>query len=147
MNVGHPSNFARVMDLYGGWMDETGRIKQQPDTAKLDSDLWPVSIGDDETRATIKQAWQDHELLLEPHGAVGWAGLNHYIEKTGEDGLMVSVETAHPAKFPEEIESLLGFDPEVPPSLSAVESKPESFLELKNDYAAFRNLLNERYAG
>jgi len=145
MNVGHPSNFARVVDLYGGRMDETGIIREEPNMDRMLEDLWSVSISDTETRRTIQKAWQDHRLLLEPHGAVGWAGLTRYIEATGETGLMISIETAHPAKFPDEIQTLLGFEPDVPDSLKAVESKQEFSLSLANDYQQFRALLNERY--
>ncbi len=145
MNVGHPSNFARVVDLYGGWMDETGLIRKEPDLAAMRQDLWPVSITDDETRQTIQTAWKEHKLLLEPHGAVAWAALDRYIRETGEDGLMISVETAHPAKFPEEIESLLGFAPDIPPSLLGLENKQEWMISMRNDYNAFKYLIVERY--
>ena len=147
MNVGHPSNFVRVIDLYGGWMDEVGVIHKPPDIEWMRRELWSVSIHDDETRETIRNAWESHRLLLEPHGAVGWAGLNRFVkeEKLTDDLLMVSVETAHPAKFPEEIEGLLGFSPDVPESLSAIENKKEHYLNLPNDYSAFRDLLQEKY--
>ena len=146
MNVGHPSNFARVMALYGGQMDETGRIHKTPDLERLHRDLWSVSIGDKETRETIRKAWQENRLLLEPHGAVAWAGLNRYWKETGEEEILtVSVETAHPAKFPDEIRSLLGFEPEAPESISKTESKEESFIRMENDYAAFHALLKETY--
>jgi threonine synthase len=145
MNVGHPSNFARVVDIYGGWMDETGLIHKEPDMQKMRDDLWPVSITDAETRDTIRKAWKEDHLLLEPHGAVGWAGLSRYIEESGETGLIVSVETAHPAKFPEEIKNLLGFEPDTPESLRAVESKREQLITLDNDYDRFRKLIIDRY--
>ncbi|MBN1780383.1 threonine synthase [bacterium] len=145
MNVGHPSNFARVIDLYGGWMDETGLIREEPDVKHMHRDLWSVSIDDEETRRTIQEVWNRHGVLLEPHGAVGWAGLSRYIRETGETGLTLSVETAHPAKFPEEIRHLLGFDPDVPDSLSSVETKEESYLNLDNNYERFRMLIQERY--
>ena len=145
MNVGHPSNFARVVDMYGGWMDETGLIHKEPDMQKMRDDLWSVSITDSETRDTIRKAWNEHRLLLEPHGAVGWAGLSRYIDQSGDNSLMVSVETAHPAKFPEEIENCLGFEPEVPESLRAVESKPEQIITLDNDYSHFQKLIINRY--
>jgi len=74
--------------------------------------LWAVSITDEETRQTIQRAWQDQHLLLEPHGAVGWLGLERYLAKHPSSSVAVSVETAHPAKFPDEIEQLLGFSPE-----------------------------------
>jgi threonine synthase len=76
---------------------------------------------------------------------VGWAGLSRYIKESGENGLMVSVETAHPAKFPEEIKNLLGFEPEAPQSLRAVESKPEQVIRLDNNYEHFRKLIIDRY--
>jgi len=145
MNVGHPSNFARVIDLYGGWMDETGRIRKTPDLAAMRRDLWPATVSDDETRRTIQSAWHEHGLLLEPHGAVAWAALNRYIAETGESGLRISVETAHPAKFPEEIGMLLGFAPEIPPALSGLDGREEWMISMADDYGTFRNLLRERY--
>ncbi|MFH1415920.1 MAG: threonine synthase [Elusimicrobiota bacterium] len=146
MNVGHPSNFVRVIDLYGGHMDETGFIHIEPDLKRMKDELWTISIDDDETRDTIKTAWEKHRLLLEPHGAVGWAGLKHFAGETGCSSLMISVETAHPAKFPEEIEKLLSFNPDVPESLSLIEDKKEDYISLSNDYDSFRSLLKEHYA-
>lgn len=145
MNVGHPSNFARVVDLYDGWMDETGSICMQPDLNRMKKELWTISISDNETRQTIKSAWEKYHLLLEPHGAVGWAGLRHFIEEEGVKGLMISLETAHPAKFPEEIAQLLSHTPEVPESLSGLEEKQEQYLNLPGNYDTFRDLLLEKY--
>ncbi|NQT24189.1 threonine synthase [candidate division KSB1 bacterium] len=146
MNVGHPSNFARVIDLYRGWIDQTGLIHRMPDLKRLHEDLWTVSVTDEETRTSIRSAWQNHNLLLEPHGAVGWAGLKKYQDtEDNPDALTVCVETAHPAKFPEEIEQLLGIIPDTPPSLQGLEDKPEFHIELDNDYPAFRDLLKETY--
>ncbi|MDP2401914.1 MAG: threonine synthase, partial [Actinomycetota bacterium] len=106
MNVGHPSNVARLIALYGGRMDEKGVIHKAADMDAIHKDMYAVSIGEAETEATISNAWQQHKLLLEPHGAVGWAGLNEYLAAHPEDStrLCVSLETAHPAKFPEKIE-------------------------------------------
>jgi threonine synthase len=145
MNVGHPSNFARVVDLYGGRMDEKGNFRLRPDLQRMRTELFSVSIDDTETRRTIQEAWKRFSLLLEPHGAVGWAGLERYRSETGSRGLAVSVETAHPAKFPEEIESLLGFAPEVPESLVGLEAARESFMEMPSEYGAFHDFLRTRY--
>lgn len=145
MNVGHPSNFARVIDLYGGQMDETGLIHQQPDIECMRREMWTISIDDTETRETIRSAWEKYKLLLEPHGATGWAGLQHFIRETKTDGLMVSVETAHPAKFPEEIDRLIAMTPDVPESLARIEKLEESYIQLPNDYQQFRDLLLEKY--
>jgi threonine synthase len=145
MNVGHPSNFARVIALFGGWMDEAGVIREMPDMARMRKELWATSINDEDTRNTIQRAWQLNHLLLEPHGAVGWLGLDRYLRANRSEAVAVSVETAHPAKFPEEIERLLGFSPEVPASLAEVERKQEKYRTMANDYEAFRKLLRETY--
>ena len=148
MNVGHPSNVARLIALYGGNMDETGQIHQEPDFDRLCKDMYSVSISDAETQETIKQAYTDHHLLLEPHGAVAWAGLLRYFAATPHEAaanqLCVAIETAHPAKFPEKIQQILGFDPELPPSLEGLEGKPEFFVTLPNSYTAFREFLQEQ---
>jgi threonine synthase len=147
MNVGHPSNLARLVDLYGGWMDETGLIKEPADMERMRRDLFAVSIDDTETRATIKKAYIDHGLMLEPHGAVGWAGLERYLEAHPEHRSLtaVSLETAHPAKFPEEIQAITGVDPALPPSLEGLEDKAESYGDLEVNYAAFKSHLMEEY--
>jgi len=142
MNVGHPSNLARLVAMYGGQMDESGALHRAPDMAALRRDLFSTSVSDDATRATLKQAWEQHRLLLEPHGAVGWRGFTDYVATEPLDGAPVVVlETAHPAKFPDEIESRLGFTPDVPPALAALDALDENFDRLTVDYASFRDYL------
>ncbi|MEI6682685.1 MAG: threonine synthase [Bacteroidota bacterium] len=145
MNVGHPSNLARVIDLYGGNMDESGIIHQAADMELLRKELYAISISDTLTRETICQAYRDDHLLLEPHGAVGWAGLAAFLREfpafDHENQLCVSLETAHPAKFPEEIHRLLGIVPHIPPSLEGLDDKPENFSVLPNQYRDFREYL------
>jgi threonine synthase len=145
MNVGHPSNLVRVVALYGGWMDESGVMREMPDMERMKKELWSISITDEETRNTIQRAWERHRLLLEPHGAVGWLGLERYLERNPTSAKAISIETAHPAKFPEEIERLLGFSPEAPPSIAEVERKQEQFLTMPVDYGAFHKLICGKY--
>jgi threonine synthase len=147
MNVGHPSNLARLVDAYGGQMDEVGTLNESPDMDRLRRDIFAVSIDDDETRRTIGSAYRGHELLLEPHGAVGWAGLQRYLERhpEGRERTAISLETAHPAKFPEEIRAITGVEPPVPPSLEGLEERPETYDEMEVDYAAFKNYLVRNY--
>jgi len=149
MNVGHPSNLARLVALYGGMMDESGKIFTPANMEVMQKEIWSTSITDNETRETIQKAWKDHQLLLEPHGSVGWAGLMAYCEAFAndcdQDQLCVSLETAHPAKFPQEIEKLLGFDPVLPPSLEGLEDKEESFDHLDNNYEDFKRYLISNY--
>lgn len=147
MNVGHPSNLARLVDVYGGWMDETGALREPPDMAAMRRDFYAVSISDDETRAAIRDAYKRYGAILEPHGAVGWAGLERYLTEHPERSelLAVSVETAHPAKFPEEIRAVIGVEPEVPPSLAGLEQRPESYDRLPAAYEPFRDWLLKRF--
>ncbi|MBI5383726.1 MAG: threonine synthase [Verrucomicrobia bacterium] len=142
MNVGHPSNLARLFAVYGGRMDETGVLQRAPDLARMRRDLFSTSVSDEQTRATIKRAWADHRLLLEPHGAVAWRGFLDYAETDPQNGAPVAVlETAHPAKFPEEIEKALGFAPGVPPALAMLDKLAEDYDRLPVDYAAFQDYL------
>lgn len=147
MNVGHPSNLARLVAIYGGQMDETGKINRVPALTQMRRELFSTSVSDEQTRFTIMMAWRDHRLLLEPHGAVGWRGfLDFAASEPLGDSPAVVLETAHPAKFPEEIEQLLGFSPEVPPTLAAVDQLREDFDRLPVDYGQFQDYLTKHYA-
>ena len=146
MNVGHPSNLARLVALYGGMMDEKGTIRKAASMEEMRNEIWSLSISDDQTRQTIADAYKQYGLLLEPHGAVGWAGLMEYLKSLPESDstnqLCVSLETAHPAKFPEEIEKILHIEPELPPSLEGIDNLPEHVSGLDNSYEAFKDYLH-----
>jgi len=150
MNVGHPSNLARLVALYGGVMNETGSIHQQADMNRMRNDMYSVSISDQMTRETIRSTFQRYRLLLEPHGAVGWAGLMEFLRsdpaEDTEDQLCVALETAHPAKFPEEIRRLTGFDPPLPASLEGLDDRREFLTALPADYMEFRKFLLKNFA-
>ncbi|MBN2415124.1 threonine synthase [bacterium] len=149
MNVGHPSNISRLVSVYNGSMDETGAIGIMPDLKQMRRDMYAISISDRWTGETIQEAWSSHKLLLEPHGAVGWAGLQQYLtdypEHDTHDQVCVSLETAHPAKFPEKIRELLGLDPELPPSLEGIEEKEEQYDTIGKEYGEFKAYLLGRY--
>ena len=143
MNVGHPSNLARFFDLYGGTVDRTGRVYKYPDIGEMKRRIFSVSISDEETRQTIKQVYDRYRTILEPHGAVGWRGLELYLAQEGEGSLAVALETAHPAKFPEQIKALLNIAPELPASMKDLASKTGTALPLSNDYAELKVYLLE----
>ncbi|MBN2523137.1 MAG: threonine synthase [Bacteroidales bacterium] len=149
MNVGHPSNMARIVALYGGVMNEKGEVIRSPDMEAMKRDMFTISIDDKETLDTLKMVYNRHGVLLEPHGSVGWAGLRHYFDFVPEDHtaeqVAVCLETAHPAKFPAEIQDILGFDPELPESMVGLEEKEEQFVKLKNNYDIFRQYLKSNY--
>src|SRR5271170_3574473 len=148
MNVGHPSNLARLVTVYGGRMDETGKIHHQPDLATMRLDLFSSSISDERTRATIQEVWTQYQLLLEPHGAVAWRGFQDWleVEPLGHAPAVI-LETANPAKFPEEIEKTIGFSPDVPPVMEATNKMPEDFDRMGAEYEKFKEYLVEKHAG
>jgi len=142
MNVGHPSNLARLVAVYGGHMDETGKIHRQPDLVAMRRDLFSSSVSDERTRATIREVWDKYKLLLEAHGAVAWRGFLDWLEVEKLNGLpAVILETANPAKFPEEIERMMNWSPDIPPAMAAALKLPEDFDRLDVDYEKFREYL------
>jgi threonine synthase len=146
MNVGHPSNLARLVAVYGGQMDETGKINRMPDLAAMRRDLFSSSISDNRTRETIREVWNKYGLLLEAHGAVAWAGFEDWLKTESLDNLpAVVLETANPAKFPEEIEQTIGFAPDVPPAMTAAIQLPEDFDRMGADYEKFRSYLVQQH--
>lgn len=148
MNVGHPSNMARIVALYGGQMNPQGEIIESPSLENLKSDMYAISVDDTTTRETIKRIYERHHVLLEPHGAVGWEGLRQFMnseEELKEEQVCVSLETAHPAKFPEEIQHALNIDPELPPSLSNLDAKDEQFDKIDLGYPVFKEYLKKKY--
>jgi threonine synthase len=150
MNVGHPSNMARVVALYNGIMDDAGIIHKKPDLDKMKDDLFAISINDSKTKQTIKEVYDKYRVLIEPHGAVGWAGMMEYFKVNADDTspeqLSVCLETAHPAKFPDEVREILNIEPELPESLKGLEDKEEKFIVLNNDYNVFKNYLRDMYS-
>ncbi|MBN2665040.1 MAG: threonine synthase [Bacteroidales bacterium] len=147
MNVGHPSNLARIIAMYGGRMDEKGTIHSMPDMKALKHDFFATSISDPDTRTTISEFYSKHSLMLEPHGAVAWAGLQEALDKNPEyrNELCFALETAHPAKFREEIKVILNIEPELPETLRKAESQSEEFLSLENNYDLLRRLIIQNY--
>ncbi len=145
MNVGHPSNLARIVSLYGGVMDQDGKVLKLPDMALLREHLAGISISDNDTTNTIKECFTRFGILLEPHGAVAWKGLTEYLKDFREpaEQLSVSLETAHPAKFPDEIMKITGKKPVLPASLSGLENKDESYIRLENSYEKLKRILVE----
>ena len=138
MNVGNPSNLAHIVWLYGGRLDEGGKIKVLPDMESLRKDVLSVSITDGETRAAMKQAFAKG-ITLEPHGAVGWAAIQKL--RNEQLGKTVLFETAHPAKFPEILDSL-GIPYAIPDSLAGFESLEEHFVRISPDLDELKSVLN-----
>jgi threonine synthase len=112
-------------------------------------DLFAVSVTDEETRKTIDEAYRKYNLLLEPHGAIAWKGMKDYSvqDKGTKPGkpLCISLETAHPAKFPAELEQILNFKPLLPSSLESLEHLAENYVSMDNNYDLLKNFILKFY--
>ena len=104
MDVGDPSNFARIYDLYKG------------DHSAVTSLISGATYSDDMIRETMRQCYADNGYILDPHGACGYRALSEQL-KAGETG--VFCETAHPAKFKDTVDSIIGAEVEIPERLAA----------------------------
>ena len=126
MDVGDPSNFARVLALYGGsHKDIAGHIGG-------------ATYTDEQIKETLKECYNRTGYLLDPHGTCGYRALKEQLQP-GEYG--VFLETAHPAKFKEKVDAITGGDVEIPARLQAFMKGTKQSVELSKDYADFRNFL------
>lgn len=106
MDVGDPSNFERILALYGG------------DRGRLRADVTGSAHDDRATRRAIREVHERHGYVLDPHSAVGWLGLREALAaRRGAAGVFLA--TAHPAKFPEAVEEEIGRPVPLPPRLAA----------------------------
>ncbi len=149
MNVGHPSNLARLIDVYGGWLTDErdaagtvfkkGVLRMKPDISKMRKDFSSYSITETEVDETITAYHENYEILIEPHGAVGIKAA----EKDNCSSPVICVETADPAKFPEKIRALLDIEPPLPSSLAGLDGMQENFSLMEGDYAEFKKLIQK----
>lgn len=126
MDVGDPSNFARIYDLYNGSHD------------KISSIISGATYTDDEIKASVKQCFKDNGYILDPHGACGYQALKDNLKK-GEIG--VFCETAHPAKFKDTIENIIDTEIEIPQRLSDFMKGKKQTVELSNKFDDFKTFL------
>ena len=131
MDVGDPSNFARVLALYGGsHKDIAGHIGG-------------ATYTDAQIKETLNDCYERTGYLLDPHGTCGYRALKEQLQP-GEYG--VFLETAHPAKFKEKVDAITGGDVEIPARLQAFMKGTKQSVELSKDYADFRNfLMTQKY--
>lgn len=135
MDVGAPSNFERMADLFG--------LEAMRDRIR------GASVSDAETRGALRDCKAKTGYVLEPHGAVGWKAWGDLgpaiaaqaIRAGAGEPQAVLLETAHPAKFSEVVKEELGIDPDMPDRLKAVLSKPDNSIPMKADYQAFKAFL------
>ena len=126
MDVGDPSNFARILDLY------------KSSHAEICNHISGATYSDDEIAATMKKCYEQTGYVLDPHGACGYQALKDNL-KEGETG--VFLETAHPAKFKEKVDAILSTDIEIPTRLADFMKGKKQSLEMAADFSAFKQFL------
>lgn len=129
MDVGNPSNFARVYDMFDG------------DLQKIRSVVSGATYSDEQIRETMKSCFDSNGYILDPHGACGYRALEEGLTE-GETG--VFLETAHPAKFKETVESAIGAEVEIPERLAVFMRGEKKSVEMSADFDSFKNFLMTR---
>lgn len=129
MDVGNPSNFARIIDLY----------KNRHDV--ISSHISGASFSDDEIREAMRQCFDDNKYILDPHGACGYMALKNGLN-AGETGIFC--ETAHPAKFKDTVEKAVGCMVEIPECLAEFMKGTKQSVKLDKDFKSFKAFLMER---
>jgi len=126
MDVGDPSNFARVLDLYGASHEA------------ISAEISGVSYNDKQISETLKNCYTETGYLLDPHGAVGYRALN---DGLSENEIGVFMETAHPAKFLETVQNIIGERVEIPKKLQEFMKGEKKSLPMEKDFESFKSYL------
>lgn len=126
MDVGDPSNFARILDLYEGSHDA------------IASEISGETYTDDQIRETVQLTYDETGYLLDPHGACGYRALSENLQP-GEVG--VFLETAHPAKFLHTVEDIIGTDINIPEKLKAFMNGTKQSVPMSQNFMTFKEWL------
>ena len=126
MDVGDPSNFARIYNLYGKSHE------------RISSLISGATYSDEQIKETMRQCYKETNYILDPHGACGYQALVDGL-KDGEVG--VFCETAHPAKFKEKVDDILSIDVEIPDRLAAFMKGEKQSVPMTKDFKDFKDYL------
>jgi threonine synthase len=129
MDVGNPSNFARIIDLYDN------------DLRAIRHDMWGCSFSDEETLRVMHDVEQRHEYVLDPHTAVGVLGWQSFAKQNHGAMQGIVLATAHPAKFAETVARATGVRPEMPERLAAFLERPKKSIPFPNRFAELQEFL------
>lgn len=125
MDVGNPSNFVRILDLYNYSFKA------------ITKDIWGKGYTDEDTRIKIRETYEKTGYLCDPHGAVGLLGLDEYLKVSGKKETGIFLETAHPAKFKPIVEEVIQKEIPIPDRLAQCLNKPLQTIDIDNDYEQF----------
>jgi len=128
MDVGNPSNFVRLTQLFNN------------DFAELTQKVSGYYFDDEQTRAAMQAIYQQYDYVMCPHTAVGYLGLQSY-QQSNPDTCGITLATAHPAKFKDLVESVIHTDVDIPPALSELMSRQKQSIRMSADFADLKDYL------
>jgi threonine synthase len=126
MDVGDPSNFARIYDLYGESHERISKL------------ISGATYSDEKIKETMRTCYAETGYILDPHGACGYRALEEQL-KPSEVG--VFCETAHPAKFKEKVDEILGIDVAIPDRLAAFMKGEKQSVPMSKAFSDFKSFL------
>jgi threonine synthase len=129
MDVGNPSNFARIVDLYDNNLQAIRR------------DIWGCSFSDEETLRVMHDIEERHGYVLDPHTAVAVLGWQSYAKQNQPNTRGIIFATAHPAKFAETVARATGVRPEMPERLAAFLDRPKKSIAMPNRFSQLQEFL------
>ncbi len=127
MDVGNPSNFVRILEIFG------------QDYLNLKEKMESVSVSDEMTANTMREVFKKYNYILDPHGAVGFYALEKYLENS-PDKKGFFLETAHPVKF-DSVEKIVGTYGETPESVKNLFARPKHSVEIEANYEDLKEIL------
>lgn len=128
MDVGNPSNFSRMLELYDN------------DVEKMKQDICGINFSDEQNKEMIKKVYDKYNYIMDPHGAVAYLGLRSYM-KDSDEFSGVFLETAHPAKFSDVVEPVIGKKVLMPERLKEYLSREKQSIVIKNEYQELKDFL------
>lgn len=127
MDVGAPSNFARMQDIY------------QSDLQSFQKELIGYWFNDDDTKAAMKEIYDQYGYVIDPHGAVGYLATKAYRESSKDQFISIIHETAHPSKFLDVVEQVIGNKIDIPERLSSLSGKEKKSTVISSKYEDFKS--------
>ncbi len=128
MDVGNPSNFVRMLELY------------DHDATKMKQDVFGVSFSDQETRGAMLEVYKKYNYIMDPHGAVAYLGLRHY-QKNYPNRMGVFIETAHPAKFGDIVTEAIHAKVPMPERLGGYLKRKKKAVLIENNFTDLKEFL------
>ncbi len=134
MDVGNPSNFARMHEIYGKNLEN------------MRSEIKGYFYDDAQTRAAILEVKQKYNYIIDPHGAVAYLALKDYLKNCTKPINGIILETAHPAKFLDTVQDVLGEKVAIPEALQRYAQREKLSIPMRTDFGKFKQFLIENYA-